>query len=68
MPMSALSPQIAEASRKTERVLLQTLAERSQVKVAELQKQFIQATEAMQALSARLELLTTGVRHLRSAA
>ena len=36
--------------------------------VAELQKQFIQATEAMQALSARLELLTTGVRHLRSAA
>lgn len=34
--MVAVSPQIAEASRKTERLLLQTLAERSQVKVAEL--------------------------------
>lgn len=35
MSIATLSPQIAEASRKTERVLLQTLAERSQVRVAE---------------------------------
>lgn len=36
--------------------------------VAELQKQFIVATEAMQALAARMETLTAGQRHLRAAA
>ena len=37
---------------------------------AELQRQFIQATEAMQALAARMESLTgsSGLRQLRSAA
>lgn len=36
--------------------------------VAELQRQFIVATEAMQALAARMETLTAGQRHLRAAA
>lgn len=35
--------------------------------VAELQKQFIAATEAMQALAARMESITVGQRHLRAA-
>ncbi len=35
--------------------------------VAELQKQFIAATEAMQALAARMEVLTSNQRHLRAA-
>jgi len=34
--MPAMSPTIADASRKNERMVLQTLAERSQVRVAEL--------------------------------
>ena len=34
--MSELSPSIAEASRKIEKQILQSLAQRSQVKVAEL--------------------------------
>ena len=34
--MSALSPTIAESARKNERTILRALAERSQVKVAEL--------------------------------
>lgn len=34
---------------------------------AELQKQFIAATEAMQVLAARIELLTNNTRHLRAA-
>lgn len=34
--MSALSPQIAETARKNERTILRALAERSQVRVAEL--------------------------------
>lgn len=36
MSMSALSPQIAETARKNERTILRALAERSQVRVAEL--------------------------------
>lgn len=35
---------------------------------AELQKQFIAATEAMQKLAQRMETLTAGQRHLRAAA
>lgn len=35
--------------------------------VAELQKQFIAATEAMQALAARMEVITGNQRHLRAA-
>lgn len=35
--------------------------------VAELQKQFIAATEAMQTLAARMEILTGNTRHLRAA-